>query len=128
MKLKFLGSFAELRQVIAAVSPGGKWLPGRVLREYITLEGPKIRVWNNRTVFVQGSDGPSANLYDRLIQQIDNSNRPMISKVGTKAPTKVPTGRKTTNRISPRGQKRACPRPQSRKRLGRNRLRSRMSR
>lgn len=70
MKLIFPGSFPELQEIVARISPGGRWVIGREICEYFTLNGPKIRCWRNSAVFVQGADGPAARLYDRLVHEI----------------------------------------------------------
>ena len=76
MRLTFPGSFPQLQAIVAIIAPGGNWMIGHEICEYQTVEGPKIRCWRNSTVFVQGADGPSARLYDKLVRQIDKVDWP----------------------------------------------------
>jgi hypothetical protein len=70
MRLTFQGTFPQLQTIVATIAPGGAWNIGREICEYQTAEGPKIRCWRNRTVFVQGADAPSGRLYDKLVCEI----------------------------------------------------------
>jgi hypothetical protein len=70
MRLTFPGTFPQLQTIVGTIAPGGRWKIGRQICEYQTAEGPKIRCWPNSTVFVQGADGPSGRLYDKLIREV----------------------------------------------------------
>ena len=71
MRLTFLGTLSQLQAIVAIIAPGGRWKIGREICEYQTLQGPKVRCWRNRTVYVQGQDGPSGRLFDKLVRTID---------------------------------------------------------
>jgi hypothetical protein len=68
--LKFYGSESELREIVRAISPGGRWVVGYEITEYHSLEGPKIRCYPNGTVYVQGKDGPAGEMFKNLCQMI----------------------------------------------------------
>ena len=70
--LKFYGCESELREIVRAISPGGSWVVGYEITEYHSLEGPKIRCYPNGTIFVQGKDGPAAEMFKNLYQVIRN--------------------------------------------------------
>ena len=76
MRLKFPGTLPQLQMIVATIAPGGTWKIGREICEYQTPQGPKIRCWRNSTVFVQGADGPSARLYDKLVREINKIDWP----------------------------------------------------
>jgi hypothetical protein len=40
------------------------------IREYLTSEGPKIRCWPNRTIYVQGKESAAGRLFDLLQKEI----------------------------------------------------------
>lgn len=70
MKLKYQGSWSDLREIVAIISPGGRWVKGYKITEYHSLAGPKIRCYPNRTVFVQGKDRPAGDLFIKLKSMI----------------------------------------------------------
>ncbi|MEH2567822.1 hypothetical protein [Bradyrhizobium sp. AZCC 2289] len=72
MKFKYSGDPKELRMAVAMIIPRGTWIVGRQISEYHTLEGPTIRYWPNGTVFVQGKDGPTGALFDKLFRALKN--------------------------------------------------------